>query len=278
MDGLDLYCSGGIKSFLAIESGGKFLVYPCFDAIHRCSPLFELGEKFKQRNNAPCRCSSNIHDERHVIKSSNKNDILRNDHARIVLFLTTRCLNDCPYCMFSEGRDMPLEPMLKLCHDAKNALPGHRFNVVIIGGEPALHPKYPEIISCVRNILEPDWMNVCTSLTVPSAEIDAAEALGANKQRIVWEICIHPTGKLFRPAKFFETLGALLDRKITVSITMVEHPLNDPFIPGFREICERSNLPFRVIPEYKEHPDRPSSLDRFLRRPKPSLSKKWTKI
>ncbi len=67
------------------------------------------------------------------------------------LDITTRCNLACPVCYINataKGKDLSLEDIKRILHQMKTTTPDT--HLVLIGGEPTIHPQFFEILAAVR--------------------------------------------------------------------------------------------------------------------------------
>ncbi|MBI5395016.1 MAG: radical SAM protein [Verrucomicrobia bacterium] len=68
------------------------------------------------------------------------------------LDITTRCNLACPVCYINataKGKDLSLEDIKRILHEMKTTSP--ETHLVLIGGEPTIHPQFFEILAAVRD-------------------------------------------------------------------------------------------------------------------------------
>jgi len=271
------YCTGGIKWF--VVKGKSSEVFSCHINYYKQSPLFLLDEPLNIRDNIKCslKCN-NPCDHCHVVQGNNSQLIDDSKEIRVLFYINSTCPQECSYCYCQSAlqNQLSLEKTIVFLNNIKNKYSNYLYQVIFCGGEPSIYPDLEKLIFETNNILNPYKIPLYSS-GINKRKFQNISLFGRKLlDKLEINISCHPTGKVFNMHRFLETIELIRSNNILLSVSMVNHLINEPFIPIYKKIFNDLQINFRLQEDHGIHGNRKNIISKHLK--KTSMSKFFKKI
>lgn len=248
------YCNAGIKWFVIKNNN----IYPCHPIENHLQTLYDLeNEKLKIRENTLCsiNCNGGCEIGQCPMSNTDPNIVSNNKEITIVIYTSNYCPQDCPFCFHittekKKSWEIYIPGLLLLFKQLNELYQNHKYRILFTGGEPLLDNNFENILKLTLSNLNVSHIRLYTSLP-QNSKIKKIIEQYPIKNKLYISISCHPGGKIFNLYKFIEGIDYLKNNNVKLNVHMVDHPINEPFSQGLRELFDKMNIEFYIAKNMK---------------------------